>query len=261
VSRIASADAVAARDLELRRGGRVALRVDELALPVGQVTALVGPNGSGKSTLLHAIAGLLSPIAGELTVLGEPAARARSRVAYVLQSTEVAEHLPVTVGEVVAMARYPRLGLVRRPKAADRAAVAEALERLELSDLVKRHVGELSGGQRQRVFVAQGLAQAADLLLLDEPVSGLDLASAERIRESVAGERAAGRTVVVSTHDLGEAQTADHVVLLAGRVVAAGPPAAALTPATLADAYGPRLVRLPGGALLLDDGAHHDHEH
>jgi len=250
VSRIASADAVAARHLELRRDGRVALRVDELALPVGQVTALVGPNGSGKSTLLHAIAGLLSPVAGELTVLGEPAARARSRVAYVLQSTEVAEHLPVTVGEVVAMARYPQLGLVRRPKADDRAAVAEALERLELSDLVKRHIGELSGGQRQRVFVAQGLAQAADLLLRDEPVSGLDLASADRIRDAVAGERAAGRTVVVSTHDLGEAQTADFVVLLAGRVVAAGPPAAALTPATLADAYGPRLVRFPGGAVL-----------
>jgi ABC-type Mn2+/Zn2+ transport system ATPase subunit len=122
-------------------------------------------------------------------------------------------------------------------------------------------MGELSGGQRQRVFVAQGLAQAADVLLLDEPVSGLDLASADRIREVVAGERAAGRTVVVSTHDLAEAQTADHVVLLAGRVVAAGAPRAALTAATLAEAYGSRLVRLPGGALLLDDGAHHDHDH
>jgi ABC-type Mn2+/Zn2+ transport system ATPase subunit len=249
--------AVDVAGLVLRRGPTVALRVEALSLPAGRVTSLVGPNGSGKSTLLHAIAGLLAPDAGEVRVLGEPVDRASSRVAYVLQATAVADHLPVTVGEVVAMARYPRLGLVRRPRPADRRAVAEAVERLELGDLVRRQVGELSGGQRQRVFVAQGLAQEAEVLLLDEPVSGLDVASAERIRQVVADERAAGRTVVVATHDLGEAQAADHLVLLAGRVVAAGAPAGALTPATLAEAYGARLVRLPGGTVLLDDGAHH----
>ena len=251
--------AVTAEALVLRRAGAIALEADRLALPAGQVTALVGPNGSGKSTLLHAIAGLLEPAAGKLRVLGEAMPGARSRVAYVLQTTAVAEHLPVTVGEVVAMARYPRLGLLRRPSTADRQAVTDAVERLELGDLLRRQVGELSGGQRQRVFVAQGLAQRAELLLLDEPVSGLDLASADRIRAVVAEERAAGRTVVVATHDLGEAQAADHLVLLAGRVVAAGVPADALTPRTLAEAYGDRLVRLPGGAVLLDDGAHHDH--
>jgi ABC-type Mn2+/Zn2+ transport system ATPase subunit len=247
-----SEQAVTASGVVLARGRRIALRIDELAIPAGAVTAVVGPNGSGKSTLLHAIAGLLRPAAGALQVRGD--------VAYVLQAPEVHQHMPVTVGEVVAMGRYAVRGVLGRLRADDRAAVAGAIERLELGDVVRRHLGELSGGQRQRVFVAQGLAQQADVLLLDEPVSGLDVASAQRIREVVDDERAAGRTVVVATHDLAEAAAADHLVLVAGRVVAAGPPAAALTGATLAEAYGARLLRVDGDTLLLDEGAHHDHE-
>src|SRR5688500_17204895 len=133
---------------------------------------------------------------------------------------------------------------------------------MDIAGLRGRQIHELSGGQRQRVLVAQGLAQGADVLLLDEPVTGLDLASSHRIAEVMAAERAAGRTVVVATHDLAEASTADHVVLLAGRVVAAGPPAEALTRTTLAEAYGDRLLRLDGDTLLLDEGAHHHgHRH
>lgn len=239
--------------LELRRSGRTVLAVDELSLAAGTVTALVGPNGSGKSTLLHAMAGLLAPAAGTLTVRGD--------VAYVLQSMAATEHLPITVGEVVTMGRYGQRGPFGRLRPADRALVADALERLELGDLVRRPFGELSGGQRQRALVAQALAQDAAVLLLDEPLTGLDLASADRIHEVVEGERDRGRTVVVATHDLPEAQRADHVVLLAGRVVRAGPPGAVLTADALAEAYGGRLLRLGGGALLLDDGAHHDHGH
>ncbi len=245
--------AVRARALALRRGRAVALEVERLDLPTGVVTSLVGPNGSGKSTLLHAVAGLLRPAAGELDV--------RGTVAYVLQATAANERMPVTVAEVVAMGRYAVLGARRRFGSADRAAVDEAVERLELGDLRRRHLGELSGGQRQRVLVAQGLAQGADVLLLDEPVTGLDLASSHRIAEVMAAERAAGRTVVVATHDLAEASAADHVVLLARRVVASGPPAAALTRATLSEAYGDRLLRLDGDTLLLDEGAHHAHRH
>ena len=245
--------AVTARDVVLARGRRTALQVvGELALPAGAVTAVVGPNGSGKSTLLHAIAGLLEPRSGELRVVGS--------VAYVLQTTEVNEHMPVTVGEVVTMGRYAVRGALGRLGPADRAAVAVAVERLELGDLLRRHLGELSRGQRQRVFVAQGLAQGADVLLLDEPVTGLDLPSAHRIREAVGEETAAGRTVVLATHDLAEAAAADHVVLVAGRVVAAGPPSTVLTRDTLAEAYGARLLRVDGDTLLLDEGAHHDHE-
>ena len=109
------------------------------------------------------------------------------------------------------------------------------------------------------MFVAQGLAQEADVLLLDEPVAGLDLPSAERIREVVADERAAGRTVVIATHDLDEAARADHAVLLAGRVVAAGPPGEVLTADNLRVAYGGHLLDLGGGVVVLDDGAHGHH--
>jgi manganese transport system ATP-binding protein len=245
--------AVVARHLALARGRTVALEVDALEVPAGAVTALVGPNGSGKSTFLHAVAGLLRPSGGELEV--------RGTVAYVLQAIAANERMPVTVGEVVAMGRYAVLGAHRRFGPTDRALVADAIERLELGDVVRRHLGELSGGQRQRVLVAQGLAQGADVLLLDEPVSGLDLASSHRIAEVMAAETAAGRTVVVATHDLAEAAAADQLVLLAGRVVAAGPPATALTRATLAAAYGDRLLHLDGETLLLDEGAHHRHQH
>lgn len=251
--------AVRVRGAVLSRGGHVAVRVDELDIEAGTVTALVGPNGSGKSTLLHAIAGLLEPRPGTVEVLGTTPAEARRRVAYVLQAVAVTEHLPVTVGEVVAMGRYASLGVLGRRGAADRALVDSAIERLELGDLVRRHLGELSGGQRQRALVAQALAHDADLLLLDEPVTGLDLASMQRIRDVVAEERAAGRTVVVATHDLPEAQQADRVVLLAGRVVRAGRPAEAITKASLAEAYAGRLLQLDGDTVLLDDGAHHDH--
>lgn len=243
----------------LVRGGRVALRVDHLDLEPGDVTALVGPNGSGKSTLLHAVAGLLEPESGSVEVLGGRPGSVRSRVAYVLQAVAVTEHLPITVGEVVAMGRYAALGVLRRSTARDKALVAAAIERLELGDLVRRHLGDLSGGQRQRALVAQALAHDAEVLLLDEPVTGLDLASMERIREVVEEERRAGRTVVVATHDLAEAQRADRAVLLNGRVVRAGSPGEALTASSLAEAYGGRLVRLDGHTVLLDDGAHHDH--
>ncbi len=251
--------AVVARGLVLTRGGRVALSVEHLDLEAGAVTALVGPNGSGKSTLLHALAGLLVPDAGRLEVLGQDPATVRRQVAYVLQSVAVTEHLPITVREVVTMGRYATAGPVRRLRPADRQLVDAAIERLELTDLEHRHLGELSGGQRQRALVAQALAQDATVLLLDEPLTGLDLASADRIREVIDAERDAGRTVVVATHDLAEAHRAEHLALLAGRVVAAGPPATVLTRQALVEAYGGRLLNLDGDTLLLDDGAHHDH--
>ncbi|MBA2496728.1 MAG: metal ABC transporter ATP-binding protein [Acidimicrobiia bacterium] len=258
MSPTANADAaIAVAGATLAHGRHVALRDVSLTVAAGATTALIGPNGAGKSTLLHALAGLLAPSTGTITIGGRPVSQARQRVAYVLQSTAVADHLPVTVAEVVTMGRYAGGGAVGRLRAVDRARISEAIERLELGGLEKRHLGELSGGQRQRVFVAQGLAQDADVLLLDEAVAGLDLPSRQRILDVVAEERAAGRLVVSSTHDLGDAADADHVVLLAGRIVAAGTPRAVLTRDHLTEAYGARLLRIDDGLLLLDDGSHH----
>lgn len=247
----------------LVRGSHVALSASDLTVPTGAVTALIGPNGSGKSTLLHAVAGLLPTRNGTLTVFGRAAEDARTEVRYVPQVTTVNERLPVTVAEVVAMARYASRGMFGRLGRADRSAVAECLERLQITDLARRHLRELSGGQRQRVAVAQGLAQEGELLLLDEPLTGLDLPSAARILEVVAEERAAGRTVVLSTHDLAEAGAADHVLLLGGRIIAAGPPGDVLTASLLTTAYGGSLLQTVDGAVLLDlhSDAHGGHSH
>jgi manganese transport system ATP-binding protein len=245
--------------VRLGYGGRDVLVADHLVVPPGTVAALIGPNGAGKSTLLHALAGIRSPRVGEILVNGRPVAEASQSIAYVLQSTHVSSTLPLSVREVVTMGRYAGRGLFGRLGRSDRAAVDTALERLDIIDLARRQLGALSGGQRQRVFVAQGLAQEADLLLLDEPVTGLDLVTQDRILDVVAEERAAGRAVILSTHDLAEASRADQLVLLAGRIIATGSPAQVLTEANLTAAYGGRMVRLPGGAVLLDDASHHSH--
>jgi ABC-type Mn2+/Zn2+ transport system ATPase subunit len=248
---------VVARGLELAHGTHVALTGLDVELPAGSVTAVIGPNGSGKSTLLHGIAGLLRPARGELTVAGRPARAGSTRVAYVLQSTRIHEHLPITVREAVTMARYALRGPFRPLSRDDRRVVDGAMTRLAVDDLASRQIRELSGGQRQRVLVAQGLAQQAPVLLLDEPVTGLDLVSQRTILEVVADERDAGTTVVLTTHDLGEAAHADHVLLLAGYLVAAGPPGEVLTSEHLATAYRQRLIRLDDDVLMLDDAPHH----
>jgi ABC-type Mn2+/Zn2+ transport system ATPase subunit len=250
------------RGLTIVYGRHVALQGVDITLPAASVTALVGPNGSGKSTLLNAMAGLVAPAAGTLDVLGAPAPAPRRQVAYVFQTTASNQQLPVTVREVVAMGRFAERGLFGRLREHDRQAVRQAMERLEVADLADRHMRELSGGQRQRVLVAQGLAQAADVLLLDEPVTGLDLVSRHRILDAVQQERAAGRTVVLSTHDLEDAELADHVLLLAGRLVAQGSPDQVLTAKNLRAAYGGRLLRANGdGPPLVDDEHWHATTH
>jgi len=254
-----AATTVRADAVTLAYDARPVLADVSFTLEAGQATSVIGPNGSGKSTLLNAIAGLHRPSAGSIAVLGGDVADVRRRVAYVLQATTTGEHLPVTAREVVAMGRYAERGALRRFTSDDRRLVDEALDRLDLRALARRHLSELSGGQRQRVFVAQGLVQQADVLLLDEPLAGLDPASQQHILAVVAEERDRGRTVVTSTHDLAEAAGADNLLLLAGRLVAAGPPAHVLTADHLAAAYGGAVLRLDGGAVMVDDGAHHHH--
>lgn len=248
------AAAVRARDVVLTRGTHQVLASATFEIPPSAITAFIGPNGAGKTTLLHAIAGLLPPRSGRLEV---PASARRGGVAYVLQGTQVNSHLPVTVRETVTMGRYTRTGLMGRLRRPDVEAVDRAMEAVGIVDLARRPLHDLSGGQRQRAFVAQGLAQKADVLLLDEPVTGLDLVSRQHILDAVAAERDAGHAVVISTHDLGDAGRADHLLLLAGRIVASGPPDAVLTDDHLIAAYGGHLLRVGGNTLIIDDHAHH----
>lgn len=243
--------AVRAAELTVRYGSKTALATSDFEISKGRVTVVIGPNGSGKSTMLNAIAGLVEPSSGSIEVDVTP-----GRLSYVMQATKVNENLPVTVREVVAMGRYATLGAYKPMGSDDRDAVDSAMERLEITDLGSRHLHDLSGGQRQRVFVAQGLAQDHDMLLLDEPLTGIDLTTAQAIDDVIHLEKEDGCTVIMTTHDLSEARTADHVVLLSGGVVAWGKPSEVLTEENLVSAYGPSLLHVEKGRVFLDDPAH-----
>lgn len=248
--------AITATGLVLRHGSHLAVDAADLAVPLNRRTVIIGPNGSGKSTLLRAISGLHEVAGGTLEVLGGPPTSRHHRIAHVLQASVVNDAVPITVREVVRMGLFGRLGLFGRSGTKEH-RVDRALDRLGIIDLQRRHLDELSVGQRQRVMVAQALVQDAELLLLDEPVAGLDLTSADRIERIITDELADGRTVVVTTHDLDTALRGDHVVLLATEVVASGSPTHVLSEAHLSAAYGGHLHELPGGGLVLDDPAPH----
>lgn len=250
-------DAVVARaeNLVLRYGHHRALTASSFVIPARAVTAVIGPNGSGKSTVLNALAGLVEPASGSIEVLGVSPGEARERVSYVLQSVTVPVGTPLTVAETVGMGRFPSLGLWRRRSDHDRQRVRSAMEQLQITGLARRHLTELSGGQRQRVYVAQGVAQGHEVLLLDEPLTGLDLVSARTIDEIIHSERDRGCSVVLTTHDLEEARAAEHVLLMNGRVVASGPPEEVLTLANLEAAYGLGAIHSTVDAFV-DDPAH-----
>lgn len=252
-----SSPAVVIRGLTVTYGAIAALRDVDLTIEAGTITAVIGPNGSGKSSLLGSLSGLVAPTRGTVLIHGLPPRHAHHRVAHVLQSTVVNRAVPLTVVEAVRMGRYASRGVLGRMTAQDRRIVRDAIDRMGLGELSHRQLHELSGGQRQRVLVAQGLAQQADLLLLDEPITGLDLVSHRTVTEAIEREKAAGRTIVLTTHDVETARTADQVVLLATRIVAAGPSAEVLVPERLAVAYGGHVHLLDDGTVVLDDPHHH----
>ncbi len=246
------AAALTIQGLEVRYGETVALTGVNLQLPAGSSLAVIGPNGSGKSTLLSAIAGINPPFAGTISWGGEAPA-------LVLQSTSVDRSLPITVSDTIGLGRYPKLGLFRRFSGEDRSAVSQTMERLHILDLAGKQLHDLSGGQRQRVLVAQGLAQQSDLLLLDEPVTGLDVASRGLILDVIHDEVMHGNSVIVTTHDLDDARICDQVLLVDRHAIAVGPPDHVLTEDHLLHAFGGRFIKV-GNRLILDD-PHHHHEH
>jgi len=235
--------------------GRPALEDVSFSLQGGERLAIVGPNGAGKSTLLKVIAGVLSPSSGEVRIRGfDPCGHIC--IAYLPQRSEIDWRFPVTVYDVVMMGRVGRLGLLRRPRARDRALVRDALEAVGLLEVAKRRIGELSGGQAQRMFIARALAQEAELVLLDEPLAGLDAPSQEDILRLLSLLEERKVTLLLSLHDLDIA--AEHfprVLLLNRRVIGLGPPAEVFTPARLVAAFGGRLRGLPaaGGGVVVSD--------
>ncbi|PFG35338.1 manganese transport system ATP-binding protein [Flavimobilis soli] len=236
----AQTPALDVRDLSVRYGDVHALDSASLTLPRGSVTGLVGVNGSGKSTLMRAVVGAVRPTSGTVTILGRPAdvARREGALAHLPQSQDVDWTFPVVVRDVVETGRYPHLGPLRRLRAHDRAVVADALERVGLADLADRQVGRLSGGQRQRVFLARAIAQEADVLLLDEPFSGVDKTQEAGMLTLLRELAAEGTSVLVSTHDLPTLPgLVDQVVLLQRRVLFAGPPDEAFAPERLVEAF------------------------
>lgn len=240
--------AVETRDLQVRFGNHLALSDLTMQVPLGSSVAVVGANGSGKSTLLGALAGLRKPTSGTVETIDS--------AALVLQATEVEAGLPITVLDAVRLGRYPLLGLTRRFRDVDREAVSRSVERMGIESLLDMRLQELSGGQRQRVLMAQGLAQQSRVLLLDEPMTGLDITARELVLSVVADEVAARRTVLMATHCLADARECDLVLLLNTTPIAIGPPDEVFTESNLVRTFGHRVVHV-GDSLTVDD--HHEH--
>jgi ABC-type Mn2+/Zn2+ transport system ATPase subunit len=246
-------DLLEVRDVTVAYGGRTALESVSLVIPHAAQVAVVGPNGAGKSTLFKAMMGLLPMRAGEMLIHGRPVSEYRDPIAYVPQREDVDWRFPVTVHDVVAMGRYGHRGWLRRLSPGDRDVVRRCMERLNISDLGERPIGELSGGQQQRVFLARALAQEPHILLLDEPFTGVDVSTREATLELLSELRSQSVTVLVSTHDLDlAARRFDLVVLLNGRLISAGTPSEVFRQEHLLAAFGGQMVVIDGMSIVVD---------
>jgi len=232
-----------------------ALRQVSFHLHKGERVAVIGPNGAGKSTLFNVIAGILSPSQGEVHVHGSDPDE-HICIAYVSQRSLVDWKFPVNVTDVVMMGRARKLGLFRWPTRQDREYVNESLELVGMAHLAKRQIGELSGGQQQRVFIARALAQEAELMLMDEPLTGLDVKSQEEIFYILEELRRRDVTIMVATHDLNlAAERFDRLMLLNEHILGFGQADSVFTPALLSEAYSGhmRILETPEGTVALED--------
>lgn len=239
------------------RNGNTALKDASFEVPKGSITALVGINGSGKSTLFKSIMGFVRLTTGNISILGATAKEALSKnlVAYVPQSEDVDWDFPVLVEDVVMMGRYGRMNWLRMAKPRDHEMVALALERVNMTEYRKRQIGELSGGQKKRVFLARALAQEGEVILLDEPFTGVDVKTESQIIELLQSLRDEGKVMLVSTHNLGSVpEFCDRAVLINRTVLASGATKDVFTHENLEKAFGGVLRHfILGGENLHDD--------
>jgi manganese/iron transport system ATP-binding protein len=239
--------------------GHTALEDVSFVAPRSSIVGLMGPNGSGKSTLLKVILGMHRPWQGRVRILGQEITVARRLLGYTPQTESVDWQFPVTVKDVVMMGRYGRLGPLRRPTGADREVVAMCLDRLQLTGMANRQIGELSGGQQRRVLIARALAQEPEVLLLDEPMAGLDAAIQHELMTLFEGLRDEGKTLLVATHDLScTTGCFNRVLLLNKRRVAYDEPAKVCTEELLNEAFKSHLILLPVGKAYYEE--HHGHD-
>jgi ABC-type Mn2+/Zn2+ transport system ATPase subunit len=249
-----TAPAVLVESLSAGYGGPPVLRDVSFAVDPGRTVCVLGPNGGGKTTLFRALLGELEPDSGAVRVTGLPA--------YVAQTERTRLDFPVNALDVALMGTLAQGRWWLPPRRGDRAAAKAALERVGLAELSGTPFGELSGGQRQRALLARALVQDAAVLLLDEPLAGVDPASATLIDRLFAELRGEDRTLLVSSHDVESARAFDLVLCLHGRQIAFGPPSEVLDRATLEATYGRELIVLdettPARAVTVQ---HHEHGH
>ena len=249
------------KDVSVRYNGRKALEDITFHLHESERVAVVGPNGAGKSTLFKVIAGVMPPTSGEVKIFGSRP-RGHVCIGYIPQRSQVDWNFPVTVADVVMMGRSAKLGPLNFPHKRDWEHVNHALETVDLVNLSKRQISQLSGGQQQRMFIARALAQEAELMLMDEPLTGLDSPSQEGILNLLDRLKQEKATVMVATHDLEQASTYfDRIMLLNHRIVAFGEPDTVLQTENLLKAYGGRLRSTESGNIVtVDDCCNDDHE-
>ncbi len=226
-----------------------------MTLEPGKTLALVGVNGSGKSTFLKTMAGLLPPINGSLQVLGREPGKFPSRMAYLSQFNPTSFLLPLRTIDVVRMGRFPSLGLLRRLTGDDENLIRESMDYMGVLNLSDKPLNSLSGGQRQRIFLAHILAHNADLILLDEPTSNLDVPGIELYKKSIDRLLDRGVSLVIATHNIKEAGLCDQAMLLAQRVVAYGPGSSVLTPEALLSTFG-IIARFEEGHVVVVEKEH-----
>lgn len=249
--------------VSLSYGAEPILSNISLHLHPGQFAALVGPNGAGKTSLLKLILGAIQPSQGEICIHGKALnGRPAPRIGYVPQLETVDWNFPVTVEQVVMMGRVRRAGPLPWPSNADRQNVLAVLDRLGIRDLVRRHIRDLSGGQQQRVFLARALIAEPDLLVLDEPTTGVDMHTAEGVLHLLAELNRQGVTILMTTHDLNTA--AAHlpwVICLNHQVIAQGPPEEIFTEEILNQTYQGEMLVIRQGDMLFVHQKPHGHSH
>lgn len=239
-------DVLSIQNLHVSYRGVKAVNGLSFRVPAGQMTCIVGPNGSGKSSTLKAALHLIEPSYGTIRFFGQPVRKVRNRIGYVPQRSTTDWDFPINVFDTVLLGTFPNLRIFQRPGAAQREFAAHALERVHMTQFADRQISDLSGGQQQRVFIARALAQQADILLLDEPLVGIDATSEANIIEILTELCANGKTVVMVHHDLSNIERYfDRIIMVNHALVAQGPVPQTLTADNLKQTFGANLLGLP----------------